>query len=157
MGSSDEQHSSRPESGRPETGAVLGIDPGTKRVGLALCHAGQRVAIGLGTFHAGHGKNLIEHLRGLLEEYNVSCIVVGHPRNMDGSSGSAAQSAESLARRLRREFGMPVELWDERLTTSAGRHVLKGTGAPREARDRIAATLILQSWLDRQGGSDREA
>lgn len=160
MGSSDEsdeREDSRPASARPQFGAILGIDPGTKRVGLALCHAGQKVAIGIATFHAGHGKNLIEHLRQLLDEYAVACIVVGLPRNMDGSSGAAALGAESLARRLRRELGLPVELWDERLTTSAGRHVLRGTGAPREARDRIAATLILQGWLDRQEGMDLEA
>jgi putative Holliday junction resolvase len=154
MDNSDECRNSRPLSGRPEQGAVLAIDPGTKRVGLALCRPGQKVAIGIATFHAGHGRSLIKHLRHLQEEYGVSRIVVGHPRNMDGSSGSAAMGAESLARRLRRELGLPVELWDERLTTSAGRHVLQGTGAPREARDRIAATLILQSWLDRQEGKN---
>jgi putative Holliday junction resolvase len=149
MGNSDEHVAARQPSGRDD-GSVLGIDPGDKRVGLALCHAGQNVAIGLDTFHAGHGLSLIRHLHGLIEAHQISCIVMGHPRNMDGSSGAAALAAESLARRLRRQFRLPVELWDERLTTAAGRHVLKGSGAPRPARDRIAATLILQSWLDRQ-------
>jgi len=157
MGSSPEREDSRPPSENRRSGAVLGIDPGEQRVGLALCHAGQKVAIGISTFQAGHGRNLFEHLRGLIAEHGVSCVVVGHPRNMDGSCGPAARGAESLARRLRREFGLPVELWDERLTTSAGRHVLRGTGAPRAARDRLAATLILQSWLDCQEGQDREA
>jgi len=156
MGTSGDASGSRPRPS-PDSGALLGIDPGEKRVGLALCPAGQRVAVGLPTFQAAHGTSLLGHLRSLLEEHGVTRIVLGHPRNMDGTRGPAARRAEALARRLRRELGIPVELWDERLTTAAGRILLQGEGAPREARDRIAATLILQSWLDRQGDVDREA
>jgi putative Holliday junction resolvase len=68
-----------------------------------------------------------------------------------------AKRVEALARRLRRELGIPVELWDERLTTAVGRRLLQGSRAASGARDQIAATLILQSWLDRQEGVDREA
>jgi putative Holliday junction resolvase len=136
---------------------VLGIDPGERRVGLALCPAWQRVAVGLPTFQASHGANLMAHLRDLIDTHAVTRLVLGHPRNMDGSRGTAARRAEALARRLRREFGLPVELQDERLTTQAGRTVLRGEKAAPGARDRIAATLILQIWLDRQGDDDREA
>jgi putative Holliday junction resolvase len=156
MGRSDEASDSRPPERLPR-GAVLGIDPGERRVGLALCPEGQSVAVGLPTFQASHGANLLEHLRGLIDTHQVTVLVVGHPRNMDGSRGAAARQAEALARRLRRELGLPVELQDERLTTVAGRTVLRGEKAAPGARDRIAATLILQIWLDRQGEVDREA
>lgn len=144
-----------PESA--QRGAVLGVDPGEKRVGLALCHAGHAVAVGLPTFHAAHGRGLLSHLRQLMEAHQVVLMVVGHPRTLQGESGPSAKRVEALARRLRRELGIPVELWDERLTTVVGRRLLRGVRAPSGARDQIAATLILQSWLDRQEGVDREA
>jgi putative Holliday junction resolvase len=78
--------------------------------------------------------------------------VVGWPRNMDGSRGPAAQHAEAFAARLRGELPMPVELWDERLSTAAAERALieAGTrrGKRREGRDRVAASLFLQAYLD---------
>ena len=138
-------------------GAILGIDPGEKRVGLALCHAGHAVAVGLPTFHAAHGHGLLQYLRELIETHQLILLVLGHPRTLQGESGPTAKRVEALARRLRRELGIPVELWDERLTTAVGRRLLQGSRAASGARDQIAATLILQSWLDRQEGVDREA
>jgi putative Holliday junction resolvase len=128
----------------------LGLDPGARRVGLAVSDPGARVAVGLPTFEAGPGRNLVDHLRGLLQAYAVRRIVVGHPLTLRGERGEAAGRSEALARRLRRELGIPVELWDERLTTAQGQRVLQGSRAPKSARDRLAATLILQSWLDRR-------
>ena len=133
-----------------ESGPVLGIDPGTVRCGLAVSDPEQRVAVGLPTFHGGTGPNLVDHLRGLLQAYDVRRIVVGEPRTMRGEAGVEARRAAALARRLRRELGVEVDLWDERLTSAAGDRLLRGTRAPKGARDRIAATLILQSWLDRR-------
>lgn len=130
-------------------GRVLAIDPGERRVGLAVSDPERRVAHGLDTFEAAHGRNLVDHLRELLRAYDVECIVVGQPLTMAGRVGAAAQRAGRLARRLRRELGIDVELWDERLTTAQGERLLRGEKAPRAARDRIAATLILQSYLDR--------
>ncbi len=128
---------------------LLGVDFGTVRVGLAISDPDRRVALGLPTFQAGTSTNLIDHLRALLGAYEVQRIVVGEPRTLRGEVGAEAQRAASLARRLHRELHVEVELWDERLTTAAGRRLLRGTGAPKAARDRIAATLILQSYLDR--------
>lgn len=128
---------------------MLAIDPGERRVGLAVSDPGRRVAHGLATFESAHGRNFIDHLRELLQAYDVRCIVVGHALTMDGRVGAAAQRADRLARRLRRELGVDVELWDERLSTAEGERLLRGQRAPRGARDRIAATLILQSYLDR--------
>ena len=131
------------------SGRVLAVDPGDRRVGLAVSDPDRRVAHGLATFEARHGRNFIDHLRELLQAYAVDRIVVGHPLTMQGREGAAAERATRLARRLRRDLGIDVELWDERLTTAQGERLLRGERAPRGARDRIAATLILQSYLDR--------
>lgn len=133
----------------PPSGRILGLDPGERRVGLAVSDPDCRVAHGLETFEVAHGRNFIDHLRELLRAYDVERIVVGQPLTMDGRVGAAAKRAAQLARRLRRELGVAVELWDERLTTAQGERLLRGQRAPKGARDRIAATLILQSYLDR--------
>jgi putative Holliday junction resolvase len=130
-------------------GRVLALDPGSRRVGLAVSDPDRRVALGLPTFEAGRGRNLVDHLRALLGAYEVQRIVVGEPRTLRGEIGLEARRAAALARRLQRELQIEVAMWDERLTTVAGRRVLRGTGAPKTARDRIAATLILQGYLDR--------
>ncbi len=134
-----------------EVGRILGLDPGTRRVGLAVSDPDRRVAVGLETFEAGPGRNFVDHLRALLRAYDVVRIVVGHPRTLRGEVGDAARRSEALARRLRRELGVSVDLWDERLTTAQGERVLRGERAPRGARDRLAAILILQNYLDRHG------
>lgn len=140
---------SAPDGEAPPSGRILGLDPGERRVGLAVSDPERRVAHGLETFEAAHGRNFIDHLRELLRAYDVVRIVVGQPLRLDGRVGAAAQRADRLARRLRRELAVEVELWDERLTTAQGERLLRGQRAPRGARDRIAATLILQSYLDR--------
>lgn len=134
-----------------EAGRILGLDPGTRRIGLAVSDPGRRVAVGLETYESGHGRNLVDHLREILGAYGVTRIVVGHPRTMRGEVGISARRSEALARRLRRDLGVPVELWDERLTTAQGERVLRGERAPRGARDRLAAILLLQNYLDRHG------
>jgi len=136
----------------PVARRILALDPGERRVGLAVSDPGGTVALGLPTFAAGRGRNLVDHLRELLRAYDVERVVIGHPRMLSGRTGPAARRAEALARRLRRELGIGVDLWDERLTTVQAERILQGTGAPRGARDRLAATLILQSYLDHRRG-----
>jgi putative Holliday junction resolvase len=131
------------------SGTILGVDPGTRRCGLAISDPARRIAVGLPTFESGPGRDLVDHLRALLPAYDVRRIVVGEPRTLRGEVGVAARHAAALARRLRRELQVDVQLWDERLTSAAGDRLLRGTRAPKGARDRIAATLILQSYLDR--------
>lgn len=133
----------------PPQGRILGLDPGERRVGLAVSDPDLRVAVGLPTFEAGPGRKLAVHLRELLQAYEVGRIVVGEPKTLRGERGTAAQKSVALARHLRRELGVDVVLWDERLTSVAGDRILRGSGAPKGARDRIAAILILQSYLDR--------
>ena len=130
-------------------GRILGLDPGERRVGLAVSDPELRVAVGLPTFEAAPGRTLRAHLRDLLQAYEVGRIVVGEPKTLRGERGTAAQKSAALARHLRRHLGVDVVLWDERLTSAAADRILRGSGAPKTARDRIAATLILQSYLDR--------
>ena len=133
-------------------GRVLGIDPGRRRVGFAVSDEARRVALGLETFEAGPRLGLVDHIRELLQAYGVTRIVLGHPRTLRGEEGEAARRSTALARRLRRELGLPVELWDECLTTVQGARLLRGERVPKGTLDRVAATLLLQNWLDRHAG-----
>ncbi len=129
---------------------VLGIDPGTVRVGLAVSDALGLTAQGLESFRRGRG-GFFALLRRLIADYAVAQLVVGLPRHLDGSEGEAAALARRLAARLGEEFGLPVTLWDERLTTKAARRAFPA--GERHDWDRLAAVFILQSWLDAQRGS----
>jgi putative Holliday junction resolvase len=94
----------------------------------------------------------VQHIADLCRRRNVGRVVVGWPRNMDGSRGPAARHVEVFAARLRASLSVPVELWDERLSTAAAERALIEAGARRgerrEGRDRVAASLFLQSYLD---------
>src|SRR5262245_39418470 len=118
-------------SGESPVGAILGIDPGTRRFGLAVSDPERRVAMGLPTFEVGRGRDLVDHLRELLQAYDVRRIVVGEPRTLRGEAGLAAQHAARLARRLRTALRVDVELWDERLTSAASDRVLRGQRASK--------------------------
>ncbi len=128
---------------------VLGIDPGSRRVGLAVSDALGLTAQGLDSFTRGRG-GFFAHLARLIADYSVSGLVVGLPRRLDGSEGEAALAARRLAARLTEEFGLPVALWDERLTTKAARRAFPA--GESHDWDRLAAIFILQSWLDAQRG-----
>lgn len=134
-----------PREPRPR---VLGLDPGRVRIGLALSDPLGITAQGLPSFVRGRG-SLFDHLAALLAEHGVARLVVGLPRRLDGSEGEAAAEARRLATRLEERFGLPVALWDERLTTVAARRSFPP--GERHDWDRLAAVFILQSWLDAQG------
>ena len=129
---------------------ILGIDPGERRVGLAVSDPLGITAQGLDTFDRREG-GLTAHLRELVAQYEVGEIVVGHPLSMSGRPSETTRSAEALARELGDALGLPVALWDERLTSAEAKRVLAGSRAPKGATDRIAAVLILQSYLDAKG------
>ena len=140
-----------PDEGAPlaERPRVLGIDPGSRRVGLAVSDALGLTAQGLDSFVRGRG-SFFAHLAGLIADYGVARLVVGLPRRLDGSEGAAAAGARHLAARIGEEFGLPVALWDERLTTAAAKRAFPA--GERHDWDRLAAVFILQSWLDAQRG-----
>lgn len=133
---------------------ILAVDPGSKRVGLALSDPSETIAQPLATVQAEPHETLAKRLSAIAREKEAKRIVVGLPRRMDGSYGPEAKSARELAARLRKESGLPIDLVDERLTTvAAERSLLEGNvrrAARRQSIDRVAATLLLQSHLDRK-------
>ena len=137
-----------------ETGPVLGVDLGTRRVGVAASDPGRVVASGLDTLIVGSRSQAVELVAGLAGERGVSRIVVGLPLNMNGSEGKKALESREFAELLGDVTGLPVSLWDERLTSVEALGVLGRAGAGRAVRkdkgkvDRVAVTILLQSYLD---------
>jgi putative holliday junction resolvase len=133
-------------------GRVLAVDPGTQRVGLALSDAGATIAQPLTTIPAEPLASLPERLAEQAARHEATELVVGLPRRMDGGLGPEAVEARALAGRLRRLTGLPVTLVDERLTSVAAERALLAMGTRRSRRrelsDRVAAALILQTYLD---------
>jgi putative Holliday junction resolvase len=132
---------------------VLAVDPGTKKVGLALSDETGLIAQPLGDEPAEPAATLPERLAARARSLEAAALVVGLPRRMDGSQGPEAMAARELAQRLREASGLPVELVDERLTSAAAERALLEAGQKRAQRKRLAhrvsAALILQSYLDR--------
>ena len=133
---------------------VLGIDFGSKRVGLALGDTESRLATALATLP--NDSALFEAIGQVCRERGIEAIVVGLPLNMDGSRGPQAAAATEFADRLGSHLGLPVETWDERLSTAEVERALLAGGLSRKKRkarrDRLAAQLILQSYLDARRG-----
>ncbi len=134
---------------------VLGIDLGEKRIGVALSDEMGWTAQGLNVVvSSGRTDEDIRRIRELALQNKAEKIIVGLPLNMDGSSGARAEKAREFARRLGKSFILPVEMWDERLTTAAAEKMLINADLRRSKRrkviDKIAAALILQNYLDAQ-------
>ena len=133
-------------------GRVLAVDPGTRRVGLALSDPQGLIAQPLTALPAEPLESLPERLAEWASRHEASELVVGLPRRMDGSLGPEAAEAKALAERLRRLTGLRVTLVDERLTSAAAERALLAVGARRARRrelsDQVAAALILQTYLD---------
>jgi putative Holliday junction resolvase len=140
-------------------GRILAVDPGSRRVGVAVSDPTATIAQPLGSVPAEPASTLVERLAGLAREQEATHLVVGLPRRMDGGQGPEAKAARALAEELRRASGLPVTLVDERLTSVAAERALLATGASRARRrqlsDQVAAALILQSYLDARPGGDR--
>jgi putative holliday junction resolvase len=128
-------------------GRTLAIDPGERRVGLAVSDPLGITAQGLPTFDRRTGE-LLDHVEKIAHEYGVARIVVGNPLSMSGRESDGSVRARSLADALRDRLGLPVELWDERLSSTEANRILAGSRAQKGAADRIAAMLILQGYLD---------
>ena len=134
-------------------GRVLAIDLGAVRVGLALSDPLRITAQPHGRLPRASLKRGLAPIVDLVREHGVGAVVVGHPLLLSGEAGEGARDAAAFAARLREALAVPVELWDERLTTAqAGRALLEGDvrrSRRREVIDAAAATILLQSWLDR--------
>ena len=130
----------------------LGIDFGERRIGMAVSDPGGTIALGLDTIENSGIPAVIEKIRQVARDNDASCIVVGLPLNMDGSTGPRAEKVKAFAAELEQASGLVVEFWDERLSSvSAGRALEQGMKSRRKRRkhvDRVAAQIILQGFLD---------
>ena len=141
----------------PDGGALVGLDLGTKTIGLAVCDAGWRFATALKTLPRGKFGRDRDELRKILEGRGVRGMVLGLPRNMDGSEGPRAQASRAYARNLVEAFELPVLLWDERWSTTSADDAMIGLDVSRRKRaeriDAEAATIILQAAIDAATGA----
>lgn len=137
---------------------AIGLDVGSKTIGVALSDAFGWTAQGLTTIYWDEAEieSADEELKSLIETNEVSQIVVGLPKNMDGSIGERAEASKRYAEYVKEKYQLPVALWDERLTTMAAERVLLEADMSRKKRkkviDKMAATMILQGYLDSKGG-----
>ncbi len=141
----------------PHGGALLAIDLGTKTLGTATCDAGWQFASAGTTLPRGKFGRDREALAALVATRSVKGLVIGLPRNMDGSEGPRAQSSRAYARNLGEAFGLPVLLWDERWSTASAEAAMIGQDFSRKKRaariDSHAAAVFLQGAIDALAGS----
>ena len=134
--------------------AALGLDAGTVRVGLAAADPTGTLASPVAVLPRARARQLWERVRREAADRGADTVVVGLPRELDGSEGPAAEDARRLAADAERETGLRVELWDERFTSAEAERALIAAGRRRERRretvDGVAAALMLQGWLDAQ-------
>ncbi len=137
----------------PPRGALIGLDLGTKTIGVAVCDPDRRLAAGVTTIARKTFTKDVQQLLALAAERAAVGIVLGLPVNMDGSEGPRAQSTRAFARNLAKLTELPIALWDERLSTAAVERELIAADVSRAKRaaviDQHAAAYILQGALDR--------
>jgi putative holliday junction resolvase len=133
---------------------VLGLDVGTKTVGVALSDEFGWTAQGLTTLKINEEKNVFgfEEIGQLIKEYQVDTVVIGLPKNMNGTIGPRAEASMQYAKEIEGKYAVPTVLWDERLTTIAAERVLLEADVSRKKRkkviDKMAAVMILQGYLN---------
>jgi putative holliday junction resolvase len=133
---------------------VLGLDVGSKRIGIAVSDPLGITAQGLATLQRQNKRLDFERLGQLVRDYEIAEVVVGFPLRMSGAEGVQAEKMHLFADELRRRLQLPVHLWDERLSSAEANRLLRGTNMSIQRRgqvvDQMAAVLILQSWMERQ-------
>lgn len=135
-----------------DQGRVLALDLGKQRIGLALSDELQVIAQGLETLERTNIREDLTRLSQLASDNSVSLIVIGNPLHMSGREGFQAERAREFGARLQAASGIPVEFWDERLTTVEAQRVLRQSGISIQKRakavDRLAAVILLENFLD---------
>ena len=131
---------------------ILAVDLGMVRTGLAISDVTEFLASPIGTVTERHLDRLVERVTAVAAEQHAEMIVVGHPKNMDGTRGESALRAEDFAEQLRAACHLPVTLWDERMTTVTAHSYLNEADVRGKKRravvDTVAATVILQDYLE---------
>lgn len=134
---------------------ILALDYGTHRIGVAISDETCTIAQPLETIEATPFAKFLQRLKQLISEKEVSLIIVGMPRNMDGSYGESANKVREFVNVLKDAIAIPVKTWDERLTTVQAQKYMINAGMRRSDRkksvDKTAAAILLQSYLDSQG------
>ena len=131
---------------------LLGLDMGSKRIGVSICDEFQVVATPLKTINKINLNQLIEEIKIIIKENDVKAIIVGNPINMDGSEGPSSQSVKDLSKILSKKINLPICLWDERLSTVGAFNLSSQLDIIVSKRvkniDQNAATFILQGAID---------
>ena len=135
-----------------ETSRLIGLDLGSKRIGVSICDDRQSIATPFKTINKTNTNELILDLKKLVKEYDIKGIIIGNPLNMDGSSGRSAQSVNDVSGNIDRAIDVDVCLWDERLSTVGAFNLssqLDINVSKREKNiDQNAAAFILQGAID---------
>ena len=151
-----EFHAMLAPAGETSGRRLIGIDLGTKTIGLALSDVTRMVASPMETIRRTKFKADAARLMELLAQHDAAGMVLGHPVNLDASEGPRAQATRAFARNINGLVDLPILLWDERLSTAAAERTLIEADASRRRRaeviDKLAATIILQTALDRMRG-----
>ena len=138
---------------------VLGVDLGSRRIGLAISDPGASFAFPLDAIASKGSRRNVETVRALIIERDVERVVVGLPLHMDGRAGPEAEAAQRFAAALRESAGIPVDTLDERWTTREAERALQEGGGSKKSkqrarksgeRDSMAASIILRTWLERE-------
>ena len=131
---------------------LLGIDPGNRNIGFAICDENKKVATPLKIIKKSKLKRLIDEINEIIRENNIKGIVVGNPINMDGTVGRSSQAANDFAKKLSTNVTVPITLWDERLSSEGSFKITKELGTNPSNRinklDKNAAAFILQGAID---------
>ena len=131
---------------------LIGLDLGSKRIGVSICDDKQLIATPLKTINRNSLKDLVDELKLIVDENDIKGIIVGNPLNMDGSSGRSAQSVKDTTKNIEKNLDIPICLWDERLSTVGAFNLssqLDINVTKREKKiDENAAAFILQGALD---------
>ena len=131
---------------------LLGIDPGNKNIGFAICDENKKVATPLKTIKKSKLEILLNQINEIIEENQIKGIIVGNPIKLDGSLGKSSQSAKDLAKNLSKNITIPISMWDERLSSEASFKLTKELGTNisnrRNKLDMNSAAFILQGAID---------
>jgi len=136
----------------PNKVRFIGLDLGSKRIGVSICDERQSIATPFKTINKTNTNELIDELKIIIEKNNIGGIIVGNPVNMDGTMGRSAQSVNDVASNISKNIDLPVILWDERLSTVAAFNLssLLDVNVSKRAKtiDQNAAAFILQGAID---------
>jgi putative Holliday junction resolvase len=131
---------------------IMGLDVGAKRIGIAVSDLLGITAQGLETLQRRNKRYDFQHLRRVIRDYHVTEIVVGLPLRLSGSDSAQTEKVQAFADELKQKFELPIHMWDERLTSVQANRLLREAELSIEKRaaavDRMAAVLILQSFMD---------